>query len=160
VHAAMMACVISSILSLLMPSSRAMLAAARAAAISMSSTIGRVSSIVRSAVEVIAPVSSFWLDGRRSKGEEQSDRGLDPLRHAAELIDGQQGEGVGRQDHGQCCGELDGLAAGFGDAFHGVPPHVSGPPLSNATATRTASPFLLLTRLCCAVYTKSTRESL
>src|SRR5436305_4240369 len=119
-QASMMACVISSILSLDMPSSRAMLAAARAAAISMSSTIGRVSSIVRSAVEVIAPESSFWLTGMRSKGEEQSHRRLDPLGNAAQLLDGQQGEGVGGQDHGQRGGDLDALAAGFGDAFHGV----------------------------------------
>src|SRR5437763_1115485 len=145
-HASMMACVISSIFSLLMPSSRAMFAAARAAAISMSSTIGRVSSIVRSAVEVIAPVSSFWVAGGRSKGEEQRHRRFDPVRNPAQLIDGQQGEGVGRQDHGQRGRELDGLAAGSGDALHGVPPHVCGPPLSNATATRTASPLLLLSR--------------
>src|SRR5213593_498092 len=146
-QASTMACVISSILSLLMPSSRAMLAAARAAAISMSSTIGRVSSIVRSAVEVIAPVSSLVLNRARSKGEEQCDRRLDPLRHAAEALDGQQREGVGRQQHGQRGGELDsGVGAGFGDALHGFPPHVSGSPLSNATATRSTSAVFVLTR--------------
>src|SRR3954451_16431667 len=111
-QASTMAWVISSIVSLLMPSSRARLAAARAAAISMSSTIGRVSSICRSAVEVIA---SFCVETRRSKGEEHGNRGLDPLRNAAEALERQEREGVDAQKHGQCGGELDGLAADIGD---------------------------------------------
>src|SRR6266550_960723 len=131
IQASMIACVISSIFSELIPNSRARLPAARAAAISISATIGRVSSICRSAVVVISEESS----ATRSKAEEQRHRGLDPVGDAAQLLDGKQSERIDRQQHGKRVLDGNGVGAGFGDAFHGVPPQVSGPPKSNATAT-------------------------
>ena len=56
-QASMTACIISSTLSELIPISRARFPTARAAAISMSGTIGRVNSICRSAVVVISSKS-------------------------------------------------------------------------------------------------------
>src|SRR5215813_11971254 len=97
----------------------------------MSATIGRVSSICRSAVVVISEDSLT----RRSKAEEQRHRGLDPVGDAAQLPDGEQSKGIGRQQHGKHVLGGNGGGAGVGDAFHGVPPQVSGPPKSNATAT-------------------------
>src|SRR4051812_43405112 len=78
-----------------MPSSRARLPAARAAAISMSSTIGSVSSICRPAVCAISEKSSA-----RSKGEEKGGCGLDPVGNAAELPEGEQGQRVHTEHRG------------------------------------------------------------
>src|SRR3954453_14077059 len=94
-QAPMMACVISSMLSELMPTSRARLPAARAAAISMSGTMGRVRSICRSAVVVIARKSCRTMD---SKGKEESGGSLHPVRDLPQLIESEQNEGVGGQD--------------------------------------------------------------
>src|ERR1051326_3906164 len=96
-HASMIACVISSTFSLLMPSSRARLPAARAAAISMSATIGSVSSICRSAACAISGKSSK----RASKGKEQRGGGLDPVGDAAELLQREQRQRV----HAEHCGD-------------------------------------------------------
>src|SRR5688572_31565532 len=78
----------------LIPSSRARLPAARAAAISMSGTIGSVSSICRSAVAVMEGCSSA---GPTSEGEEEGGSGLDPLRDPAEAIQRQKRDRI----HGQ-----------------------------------------------------------
>src|ERR1043166_7743791 len=115
-QASMMACVISSIFSALMPSSRARLPAARAAAISMSATIGRVSSICRSAVCVIGEESSA---NRFSKGEEEGGHGLDPVGNLAKLLQRHQRQRVHPQQRrnenlrGEQCVEL--AAAGLCD---------------------------------------------
>src|SRR5436853_34036 len=93
--------------------------------------IGSVSSICRSAVVVISEESSTT----RLKAEEQCHRGLDPFGDAAELLDGEQGEGVDGQQHGKRVLDGNGVGAGLSDAFHGVPPQLSGPTKSNATAT-------------------------
>src|SRR5215212_308841 len=97
-HASMIACAISSMASELIPSSRARLPAARAAAISMSGTMGRVRSICRSAVVVMARKSWPETD---SEGEKESGGGLDPVRDATHLVESQQGERIGGQDGGQ-----------------------------------------------------------
>src|SRR5512140_3788911 len=81
-QASMMACVISSMRSELMPSSRARLPAARAAAISMSGTIGRVSSICLAALEVIA--RGFPAELKR---EEEGHGRLDPGGDPAEALE-------------------------------------------------------------------------
>src|ERR1700682_4085660 len=105
-QASMIACVSSSTLSGLMPISRAKLPAARAAAISISSTIGSVSSICRSAVAVIEPVSSAAI----LKGEEESHGRLDPARDTAQLLEGEK--------HGKRAGQRDGGGAGLSDVVH------------------------------------------
>src|SRR5256885_853230 len=97
-HASMMAWAISSMASELIPISRARLPAARAAAISMSGTMGRVRSICRSAVVVIARKSCRTVD---SKGEKESGHGLDPVRDLSQLIEGEQNERVGGQNGGK-----------------------------------------------------------
>src|SRR5574342_170546 len=112
-HASMMACAISSIFSALMPSSRARLPAARAAAISMSGTIGRVSSICRSAVMVI---QISWGPGTVSEREEEGGSGLDPARNSDEAIDREQRDRVHRQHRRKQIRrrhERFGFAAGF-----------------------------------------------
>src|SRR5436190_12531285 len=105
-QASMIACVISSIFSELMPSSRARFPAARAAAISISATIGRVSSICRSAVEVISRGSCR----KSSKGEEECGRGLDPVGDPAQLVDREKCEGIDGQQHGKRVLNGDGVA--------------------------------------------------
>src|ERR1051325_10605517 len=129
-QASMMACVISSMRSELIPNSRARLPAARAAAISISGTIGSVSSICLSANEVIA--KAFPDD---SESEKESNSGLDPGRNSAEALERQQSEGVHRQQHRQP-GRCDGECAGLSDVGHGLPLLSTGGPKSNATATR------------------------
>src|SRR5215218_994732 len=98
-QASIMACAISSMLSEAMPSSRARLLAARAAAISMSGTIGSVSSICRSAVAFIRRASFSPAMGL--EGEEQAYGGLDPLRDAAEAVERHQRQRVEREHRGQ-----------------------------------------------------------
>src|ERR1051325_2076846 len=132
-QASMMACVISSTRSPDIPSSRARLPAARAAAISMSGTIGSVSSICLSAAAVIAT----GILAARSKSQEESNGGFDPGGDPAETLEREQGEGVHRQQHGQhggSCGE--GVCAGLGDVVHGLPLRSTGGAKSNAVATR------------------------
>src|SRR5688572_289457 len=126
------------------PSSRARLPAARAAAISISGIMGSVSSICRSAVAVMTNTSSMML--RRLEREEKRCRGLHPLRDAADLVQRQQHDGVHRQHGGQ---NVSGRKSGFDpggtrNVVHGVPPLLSGPHLSNATATRYRSVESLL----------------
>src|SRR5258706_11481183 len=110
-QASMMAWVSSSTRSGLIPISRAKLPAARAAAISISSTMGRVSSICRSAVAVIEPVSSRAAS---LKGEKECNRGLDPGRNATELLQSEERAGVDSQNHRKRAGERDGVGAGAG----------------------------------------------
>src|SRR5688572_3434009 len=128
------------------PSSRARLPAARAAAISISGIMGSVSSICRSAVAVMTGTSSTML--RRLEREEKRGRGLHPLRNATDLIERQQRDGVDRQHRGQNVGGrksgFDPGGAGLRNVVHGVPPQLSGPRLSNATATRYRSVESLL----------------
>src|SRR4051794_24930355 len=142
-HASMIACVISSTISVDMPSSRARLPAARAAAISMSGTMGSVSSICRSAAAVMARISS----GGELKGQEDSGGGLDPDRDAAELFERQQREGVdcqnGRKGPARRQGRLEFGDAGLSDVVHGCP-LVSGHPKSNPAAIRAALPTMLV----------------
>src|SRR5688500_12011628 len=127
-HASIMACAISSMLSDAIPSSRARLPAARAAAISISGIIGSVSSICRSAVAVMAWSSSGSL--RRLEGEEERGGGLEPLWDATDLVERQQGDRIDRE-HGRQnvgggeCG-FDPGRASLGDVVHGVPPDWSG----------------------------------
>src|SRR3954454_2603466 len=120
-HASMIACVISSTISVDMPSSRARLPAARAAAISMSGTMGSISSICRSAAAVMARISS----GDRLKGQEDGGGGLDPGRDSAELVERQQREGVHRENGGKCPGRrqdrLEFGDAGLSGCVHGCP---------------------------------------
>src|SRR5205809_5698947 len=134
-HASTTACIISSTCSLLMPISRARLPNARAAAISMSGTIGSVNSICRSAVAVIR-MESCGSDA--SEGEEKGNGRFDPGRNLTEAIEGQEGKGVDGQQHGQSVrsgvGKC-GAASCFGDVVHDDPPRVSGHPYRNATAT-------------------------
>src|ERR1700682_525425 len=113
-QASMIACVSSSTLSGLMPISRAKLPAARAAAISISSTIGSVSSICRSAVAVIEPVSSAAI----SQGEEESHGRLDPARDPPQLLEGEERARVQRQKHRKRAGQRDGGGAGLSDVVH------------------------------------------
>src|SRR6266481_638135 len=101
----------------------------------MSGTMGRVSSIRRSAVAVIAS-ESF---AEQLKGEKQGGDRLDPVRDAAELLKREEREGIGRQDGRQHVGGRErgfDLAGLCGEVVHGCPPLLSGPPLSNRTATR------------------------
>src|SRR6266567_6248626 len=128
IQASTIACVISSTLCELMPSSRARFAAARAAAISMSSTIGRMSSICRSAVGVMLPGAS--------KREEKGNGGLHPARDSTQLLESEKSAGVDgeqrrdgkRHRHGS---EL----AGLSEVVHGCPLRWE-PPKSNRTAIR------------------------
>src|SRR5688572_27537891 len=90
-----------------MPSSRARLPAARAAAISISGTIGSVSSICRSAVAVMSRFSSAI---GRLEGEKQRGGGLDPLRDSAELVERQKRDGVDGQHAGE---DVAGRERGF-----------------------------------------------
>src|SRR6266550_6664367 len=133
-QASMTACVISSTCSELIPISRARLATARAAAISMSGTIGRVNSICRSAVAVIGTSCRE----NRSEGQEHGYSRFDPGRDLSETVEGQKREGIDRQHHGKSVGRsvCQCVAAGcFCDVVHGGPPRVSGHPYRNATAT-------------------------
>src|ERR1700719_2670064 len=134
-QASMTACVISSTCSELIPISRARLATARAAAISMSGTIGRVNSICRSAVAVIGVKS---CRKNRLEGQEHGYSGLDPGRNLSESIEGEECERVNRQQHwkgvrrsvGKC------VAAGcFCDVVHGGPSRGSRHLYRNAAAT-------------------------
>src|ERR1700682_924339 len=99
--ASMMAWVNSWTRSGLIPISRAKFAAARAAAISISSTIGRVSSICRSAVAVIEAMSSR---AAALKGEKKRDCGLDPGRDTTELFHREERAGVHGQNHRERAG--------------------------------------------------------
>src|SRR6185369_6619024 len=152
-HASMIACVISSTWSVGIPSSRARLPAARAAAISMSGTMGSVSSICRSAAAVMARISS----GDELKGQENGGGGLDPVRDPAELVERQQRTGVGREDGWQCPARrqngLDLGDAGLSDVVHGCPLW-SDHPKSNPAATPATSLASLVTSLRREVYNK------
>src|ERR1051325_4328481 len=97
-HASIIAVALSSIDSDRIPSSRARFPAARAAAISMSGTIGSVSSICRSGLAVINVRSSVRLF---SKGKEQRGGGADPLRDPAEAVERQESDRVHGQHGGQ-----------------------------------------------------------
>src|SRR5438094_3419705 len=97
-----------------MPSSRPRFAAARAAAISISATMGSVSSICRAAVEVTRALAKL-------KGKEEGHRGLDPVGDSAEALEGEQRGGVDSQDHRQHCRHRQGLAASLCEAFHDSP---------------------------------------
>src|SRR5581483_5525504 len=143
-QASMIAEVISSTSSVDRPSSRAMLPAARAAAISMSGTMGSVSSICRSAVAVMAQSSS----SDELEGEEDGGGGLDPGRNAADLVEGEKRERVHGQDPRQSPAHREG---GFDvgvalrcDVVHGCP-LLSGHPKSNPTATAARSLATLVT---------------
>src|SRR4051794_36277075 len=144
-HASMIACVISSTWSDGMPSSLARLPAARAAAISMSGTIGSVSSICRSAVAVICESSHA---ARRLKLKEQGGGRLDPARDSSEAVERKECHCVQGEKRRQdiSCGErcFEPGAAGLRDVVHGCPPHWSRPHLSNATATREGPARILL----------------
>src|ERR1043166_7109412 len=116
-----------------MPSSRPRFPAARAAAISISGSIGRVSSICRAAVEVTrTPLATL-------KGKEESNRGFDLGGDAAEALEREQRGGVDGQDHRQHCRDRHCLAAGLCVAFHGCPLVRFGGLQSNATATKAKS---------------------
>src|SRR2546425_237290 len=131
-QASMTACIISSICSVLIPILRARLPTARAAAISMSGTIGSVNSICRSAVAVIRLGS---CGGDASEGEKEGNGRFDPGRNLTETIEGQEGKGVDGQQHGQSVGRSARkcvAAACFCDVVHGEPPRVSGHPYRNA----------------------------
>src|SRR5689334_21685078 len=97
-HASMIACVISSTFSELIPISRARLPAARAAAISMSGTMGRLSSIWRSAVGIIAETS--WSK-RTSEREKERGDGLDPVGEGAQTVERDQRQRVHPQHRGE-----------------------------------------------------------
>src|SRR5256885_500137 len=96
-QASMTAWVISSTCSELIPISRARLATARAAAISMSGTIGRVNSICRSAVAVIGKPCGE----NASEGQEHGHSRFDPGRDLSEAVEGQKRERIDRQQHRQ-----------------------------------------------------------
>src|SRR5437867_2356123 len=136
IQASITACIISSMCSELMPISRARFPSARAAAISMSSTIGRVNSICRSAVVVIRSKS---CRRERSERQEKGNRGFDPGRNLPQTFERQEGKGVDCQHHWESVGGSGGkcVAAGcFCDIVHDDPPRVSGHPYRNRTATR------------------------
>src|SRR5688500_8139529 len=134
-HASMMAWAISSMDSEAIPSSRARLPVARAAAISMSGIIGSVSSICRSAVAVMSAFSR----SAGSEREKESGHRLDPGGDAAQEVQRNERVGVERQHARQDrVGRKDGFepgSAGLRDVVHGCPPCSSGLPLRNATAT-------------------------
>src|ERR1044071_5471200 len=144
-QASIIACAISSMDSDGIPSSRARLPAARAAAISMSGTIGSVNSICRSGLAVINGRSSRSLF---SKGEEQGRGGANPLRDPAETVERQESDRVhGQQGRQHVAGRKRRFElgdAGLREVVHGLPPLLSGLSLSNATATRARSALCLL----------------